>query len=59
MADQKTIKFVKPWGLHPVGEQITINAPIADLLIGNGRAKEVKDTPQAKKPKLQVKQATI
>lgn len=58
MANQKTIKFVKPWGLHPTGEEITIDEPIADLLIQNGRAEEVVQ-PASKKPKLQVKQATI
>jgi hypothetical protein len=43
MATQKTIKFIKAWQLHTVGAEITVNAPIADLLIANGRAEEVKN----------------
>lgn len=50
MATQKTIKFIKAWQLHTVGAEITIDAPIADLLIANGRAEEVKPEPKKAKP---------
>ena len=57
MANQKTIKFIKAWQLHVIGATITVNAPIADLLIQRGRAEEVVQ-PASKKPKLQMKQVT-
>lgn len=59
MANQKTIKFLKPWQFHTVGATLTINAPIADLLIQNGRAEEVVQSQASKKPKLQMKQVTL
>ncbi len=37
----KTITFIKPWGLQPKGATITVNTPIADLLIRSKRAVEV------------------
>lgn len=37
----KRIKFIKPWMMVPAGAERDFEAPIADLLIKNGRAKEV------------------
>lgn len=37
----KRIKFIKPWMMVPAGAERDFDAPIADLLIKNGRAKEV------------------
>lgn len=42
MAATKTIKLIKPWHLHPAGQVLTVDAPVADLLIESGRAEEIK-----------------
>ena len=61
MANQKTIKFIKPWRLQVVGAIITADSSVADLLIQSGRAEiEAIESKQEKKTKLPViKQPTI
>ena len=61
MANQKTIKFIKPWRLQVVGAIITVDSSVADLLIQSGRAElEAIESKQEKKTKLPViKQSTI
>ena len=48
----KTIKLIKPWGLHPAGKVFATDVAAADLLIQSGRAKEVEE----KKPQDKGKQ---
>ena len=43
MVQQETIRFIKPWGLHPKGATITVDPPIALGLIASGRAEAVKE----------------
>ena len=61
MANQKTIKFIKPWRLQVVGAIITVDSSVAALLIQCGRADiEAIESKQEKKTKLPViKQPTI
>jgi len=61
MANQKTIKFIKPWRLQVVGAIITVDSSVADLLVQSGRAEfEAIESKQEKKTKLPViKQPTI
>lgn len=51
----KTVRMIKPWGLHPVGEEFTTDESVADLLIQNGRAEEVKPEPAKGKKGKEVK----
>lgn len=49
MAD-KTIKFIKPWGLQAIGAVITTIQSVADLLIQSGKAVEVEKASEEGNP---------
>jgi hypothetical protein len=44
MSKQKNIKLIKPWGMHLKGASLTLDAPIADLLVQSGRAEAVQSS---------------
>lgn len=48
---QKTVRLLKPWSLHVRGATLTVDAPVADLLVQSGRAIAVE--PQAEPTKAQ------
>lgn len=53
----KRIKFIKPYQMFGVGQEATLDAPIADLLIQRGRAEAVIVPISAPKPTLTSKKA--
>lgn len=54
----KTVKMLKAWLLHPVGEEFTTDESVADLLIARGAAEEVKPPEKtASKPKIEQKRS--
>jgi len=47
--ETQTVKLIKPWGLHPKGEQFEVASAIAELLIQSGRAELMRaPEPEAK-----------